>query len=154
MVEDRRRDYRQRARVRIQQERDRNRAASFDYVTSQRGVGPVEVRDKISGGTIKALKVITDLTSERQANNRTVIREAVMLGETSNYSEIMILFDDGSKHHTPVDVAVVNKLTVEDLETIYTADMEQWRLEEDAGLGEQVWEVLADRTPVSYERVR
>ena len=144
----------QRARQRIRNERARNRAKSFNYITTKRGVGQTEVRCKISGTPIKSLKVIHDLSLERNVKGRTIIREAVMLGENNNYAEIMIDFSDGSRHHTPVCKSIVNKLKSSDLETIYAADMEQWRIEEDAGGGEANWSYLADRIITGYRRVK
>ena len=144
----------QRADKRIKKEEKKKRGKKFDYVTLDRSAGQTEVFCKISGAPIKNLKVVSDLSIERQAEGRTVIREAVMLSENSNYAEIEIDFDDGSKHHTVVDKSIVNVLTSDDLETIYAADMKQWGIEEALGWGDVDWERLADRSPVGYRRIR
>jgi hypothetical protein len=144
----------QRADKRIKKEEKKKRGKKFDYVTLDRSAGQTEVFCKISGAPIKNLKVVSDLSIERQAEGRTVVREAVMLSENSNYAEIEIDFDDGSKHHTVVDKSIVNVLTSDDLETMYAADMKQWGIEESLGWGDVDWDRLSDRLPVGYRRIR
>ena len=144
----------QRADKRIDKEEKKNRVQKFDYVTLDRSVGQTEVFCKISGSPIKNLKVVADLSVERQSGNRTVIREAVMLSENANYAEIEIDFDDDTKHHTICDKSIVSILSPDDLETIYASDMKQWKREEELGWGSVNWERLADRKPVGYRRIR
>jgi hypothetical protein len=144
----------QRADKRIKKEEKKKRAKKFDYVTLDRAAGQTEVFCKISGAPIKNLKVVSDLSLERQSGGRTVVREAVMLSENANYAEIEIDFDDDTKHHTICDKSIVNILKADDLETIYASDMKQWKIEEDLGWGDVNWERFADRKPVGYRRIR
>ena len=135
----------QRAEARYKAEERKARAKAFDHVEKSPGVGPTKIKDVMTGNPVKSLKVVADLSDGNAA---------VMLGENANYAEILIKFDDGSKHHTMVDKGIVNKLSLEDLETIYSADIKQMMADADAEKIVIDWSLWADRTPISYERLR
>ena len=154
MFNERRKDFLGRAKFRIAAECEKGRAQSFQYISLDREAGPTEVRCKITGMVLKKLRPVRTMEIEQDAGGRTVITELCTLGETSEYCEIEISFDDGSKHVSPISVAVVDRLSLDDLETVYSADLEQWRLEEELNMGSVDWRLMADRHPVSYKRIR
>lgn len=141
-------------KARVQKSIDRGRAKSFDYINVRRGIGVDEVRCVTCGTLIRKLIPVADMGEERVAGNKTIIRERLAIVETNNYAEIMMSFDDGSKHHSTSCTKCVGRLDTDDLEVIYCADMNQWNKEEESGFGKTRWSLLSDRTPISYERVK
>lgn len=73
---------------------------------------------------------------------------------TSVYSEILIMFDDGSAHLTPLCRGCSSGLTIRDLEAIYCADIVDLSDDEDRAGVLMDWTLLADRRPVGFERQR
>lgn len=143
-----------RARQRVREAKDRNKAKKFDFISVRRGIGVDEVHCILCGTLIRKLIPVSDMGEERVRNGVTIIRERLAVTETNQYAEVIITFNDGSKHHSPTCKQCAGSLDIDDLEVIYSADMNQWDREEDSGFGNAKWNLLADRIPVSYERVR
>jgi hypothetical protein len=134
-------------RIALAQKNDR--VKRFDYLEMTRGIGLTAMYCKTCGGPVKSMKVLKDLPNREGAQ-----REAVALGENANYTEIEILFDDGSKHQTMICIPCTKKITKEDLEDIYCADMEQLRREALQGNEKVRWDLFANRKPLSFERIK
>jgi hypothetical protein len=126
-----------------------DRVKRFDYLEMTRGIGLTVMYCKTCGGPVKSMKVLKDLP-----NRDGVSREAVALGENANYTEIELLFDDGSKHQTMLCIPCTKRISNEDLEDIYCADMEQLRREA-LEMNETVrWGLFSDRKPISFTRIK
>jgi hypothetical protein len=110
-----------------------------------------EVLCRMCGGVIKSLIPVPSREEVQKINGRTVIRERLILAETQDYREIEVIFDDGSGNFEHVCSSCLKRLTIDDLEDIYAAALEQWRADEKRGHGTAPWEILADRIPVSFK---
>jgi hypothetical protein len=122
-----------------------------DFVKYHPGGEITEVLCRMCGGVIKSLIPVPTREKSQVINGRIVIRERLILAETQDYREIIVKFDDGSGNVEHVCAPCLRKLTVPDLEDIYAATLEQWRTDEKRGQGAAPWDILADRTPVSFE---
>jgi hypothetical protein len=109
---------------------------------------------KKCGTPIKTLIPDEHYKTTEKRGDKTIIRERLVLTESSNYTEIDILLDDGSHHITHGCYECLKNLNTLDLEGLYIGDMEQQMAEEDVGLGTLNWTMWATRTPISYKIVR
>jgi len=110
---------------------------------------------KICGVTIMGQVEDERLQKVRQVNGRPIITKYVTLSRFGLYTEVLITFDDGSKHQTHMCRNCVQKLSDPDiLEYVYACDLAQWLDEERKGRGSAFWHIapnIVDRDPVSYE---
>jgi len=129
----------------------RDKGSSFveDYCTF-RNRELWEVRCKGCGTIIRKMLPIEELSVKRIVRGVTLIQERLALACLANYREVLIAFDDGSKHVTPMCVeCATTRLQDKDLlEAVYTADLEQWKRE-----GAGVSEVDARRKPNRVAKV-
>lgn len=137
---------------RIKDAKGRGKLKNFSYLTQSR-MGIEELKCKTCDASLKTLQIHLGLSDILVIKGQRTQQQAVMLTETNNYAEIEITFDNESKHHTPICKACTGSLTTDMLEDIYAADMEQWEEDEKLGLGSVDWK-LADRSPVSYKRIK
>lgn len=71
------------------------------------------------------------------------------------YTEIEILFTDGSKHETPVcKDCVARRFSPDQLNDIYAIDMEMWATEEDLDMGPVNWDLNAHRVAMSWRELK
>lgn len=116
---------------------------NFKYMEEEIGLGVVRILCKC-GTVISEFRSIPEMSTSTKVKNQTIIRERVLMTPNSNYTEIEILFDDGSKHISAVCADCIKRgFTPEHLNAIYAADMDQWRREEESGLGEVNWPLNA-----------
>jgi len=73
------------------------------------------------------------------------------LATYSNYREITLGFDNGSRHMTPICRACMNTKNADDLEALYIADLDELELEDD-GKDKKVWDIYLDRKPEKIHR--
>jgi hypothetical protein len=123
-----------------------------NFVKYHAGGEITEVLCRMCGGVIKSLVAIPSKEEAQNINGKIVIRERLILAETHDYREITVTFDDGSNNQEHVCEGCLRRLTVDDLEDLYAAALEQWRIDEMRGQGDAPWDILADRTPVSFKR--
>jgi len=137
------------AKERIALAKMNDRVKKWGYLEITRGVGLTAIYCKVCGNPVKSMKELKDIPNRGGPN-----KVAMALGENSGYAEISILFDDGSKHETMLCIGCTEKIGVEDLEDIYCADMEQFRVEAAQNKETVSWGLFADRKPISFERIK
>ena len=86
----------------------------------------------------------------REINGQRVVFRRLIMAELPTYVEVELTFDDGSKHVTPMCRECAGRLSVEDAEDFYCADMARWADLERAGGGRVRWDVVGDRSPISW----
>ncbi len=69
-----------------------------------------------------------------------------LLFEYSSYREMLIEFDNGSSHLTPICRGCTSTKTKDDLEAMYISDLEEFDIEDD-GRNEKVWDMYLGRKP-------
>ena len=75
------------------------------------------------------------------------------MAETNHYEEIeMDFLNSTNLHVSPVCRNCSNGLTRQQLDDMYVADLNTWKDEEDLGMGEVRWDVLARRRPKRRRR--
>lgn len=65
----------------------------------------------------------------------------------AGYMDVLIEFEDGTKHSTPMCQECAAKVTNDDLEDIYAADLAAFMEEERLGRGSVPWHVMGLRKP-------
>jgi hypothetical protein len=119
----------------------------FTYIRRKVGTNQIEaVLCKLCRVPIRILQEIP--TGESETKGKMIIRYVRQaLITLPNYYELLIEFDDGSAHSTPIcRVCVEKPHPPEQLEDMYVADMAQW--EEDERPGSTVrWDKLEHRKP-------
>ena len=120
-----------------------------DYVKYHPGGVQIEaVYCKMCGGAVKSLIPDERYVEERTIKGKVVRLQRLVEAEHSNYAEVTISFDDGSKHVSPLCYRCYRGLTGGMLEDLYAADMGQWMRDELDMRGEVNWGLLAYRKPV------
>jgi len=101
-----------------------------DYVTMKNGQ-IWEIRCKGCGTPIKTMLADDQPSETEKINGRTIVRERLYLAALSNYKEVLITFEDGSKHVTPMcaDCAVKMQTDKKLVQSVYEADVKQWKSE-------------------------
>lgn len=141
------------AHDRVKAAKSANALPVFKYMEERKGIGTVAVKCKC-GAVIQELRPVPELSETERINGRTIIRERVALIANSSYTEVEILFEDGSKHITPsCKVCARRGYTKQQLEDIYSADMDQWNEEESRGGGRVNWELNGDRVVKSSREI-
>ncbi len=144
---------RKRARNKAKKARRENRLKQFSYIEEMGAFGISKVRCKC-GQVLSSLKAVPGLSEIENIKGRTIVRERVAMASNAAYTEIVITFNDGSKHVTPVCKSCAKAgFSEEALNDMYAADMERWDEEETRGLGKVRWDLNADRVAVSYKEV-
>ena len=144
---------RKRARNKSQDARSDGKLKQFDYMEENGRFGVAKVRCKC-GHTLQELRAVPEMTETSRVNGRTIVTERVAMFTNASYTEIVITFDDGSKHVTPSCVDCIKKgFDTDYLNAMYASDMGRWDEEESRGYGKVRWSLNADRTAVSWEEV-
>ena len=101
-----------------------------DYIVMQYGQ-IWEVKCKGCGTTIKKMVPHDAFSVSEKVNGRTIVRERLILAPLPSYREVLMEFDDGSKHVTPMCVDCSTKMTNDAnmREQAYAADVKQWSSE-------------------------
>lgn len=68
-----------------------------------------------------------------------------------SYTEATIEFDNGSAHVTAICKECVNIKSVEDIEAMYIADLEEFEVEAGNTDG-KIWDIYLDRTPTKLAK--
>lgn len=111
--------------------------------------GIEEVRCKCCGDPVRKLMPHPDFQEERLINGKRVFAQGLMLATTAAYTEVMMDFDDGSRHVTVMCEECAKRLTLEECEWLYCGDLEEWMVDgEHASDG--FWEQQASRTVVNF----
>ena len=84
---------------------------------------------------------------------QTLRTQRLIMATTPSYQEVEFTFDDLSKHVTPMCKSCAVRMNLEDAEVVYSADMEQARLDEDAGQGDVRWELWENRQVTGFRMV-
>lgn len=117
----------------------------FNYIR-RKGLRIEVVLCKLCRVPIRALEEVP--TGETEVRGNKIIkyvRQTLMV--LPNYCEILIEFDDGSSHATPLCKQCAKKPhSSEELEDIYVADMAQWEKDE-TGADHVKWDKLEYRKP-------
>lgn len=105
-----------------------------------------EVQCRLCGDVLASLVELNEPVEVAKKGNTIIQRVPVALVPTPNYATLVIEMDDGSFHETTVSKRRLGKpFTVEELEDIYTDDLEEWEAE---GMDPIVLGRYADKTPV------
>lgn len=112
--------------------------------------GIEEVRCKCCGTPVRRLMPHPDFSEERLINGQRVWVQAMTLGTCPEYTEVMMDFDDGSRHVTVVCQDCSKHLTLEQCEWLYCGDMEEWMVDGEHA-SEGFWEKQSCRTIVNYK---
>ena len=143
----------ERVRIRVAKARRAARLSHFDYMEEMGRFGVSKVRCKC-GQVLQELRPIPEMQEIERRKGQTIIRERVAMFTNAAYTEVVITFDDGSKHVTPSCKSCVRRgFDAEKLNDIYVADMARWDEEEMRGMGKVRWALSADRLAVSWKEV-
>ena len=112
-------------------------------------MGIEEVCCKCCGDPVRKLMPDENFTEERIVNGKHILVQRLILGTLSNYSEVRIEFDDGSRHITTVCEHCGPKLTVDDLEWLYCSDLQEWMVDGDHA-NPSFWEAMDKRKPIGF----
>jgi hypothetical protein len=103
---------------------------------------------KRCGEALRTWVVDDRFTDWEDINGQRIQRKYLVMATLPRYTEIEITFNDGSKHVTCMCKGCVKRLTVEELDDLYAADLDEIDRNEGDGVGH--WDLWADREPVSF----
>lgn len=113
-------------------------------------MGIEEVSCKCCGVPIRKLIPDDRFAESRNINGRNVVCERLVLSTLPNYVEVMIYFDDGSKHVTFMCEEDSKKLTNDQLEWLYCADLNEW-LHDNSAASDNFWSQQYQRQPIGFK---
>ena len=119
---------------------------SIVYGTS----GIEEVLCKCCGNHMRHLAPDGRFQEMRVSNGKKILCERLTLITLPAYIEVLITFDDGSKHVSAICKDCVNELTLADMEWVYCCDLHEW-LFDGSNANDSFWEQQFKRKPVSFE---
>lgn len=141
------------ARIAARRADPANPVRKWDFVKfGPHGIEAVHCKE--CGRPIKGLVVDDRFSETRIINGKTIVFQRLVLAELPGYSEIEIEFDDGSRHITHVCKGCLPKLTPNDLDALYEADMDMWSIEAARDGVEYQWERFAERRASKHRKVR
>jgi hypothetical protein len=144
---------RKHARERAKKARKDGSLSKFEYMDEKGRFGVSKVSCKC-GHTLQQLRAIPEMSETEVIKGQTIIRERIAMFTNASYTEIVITFDDGSKHVSPVcGDCILRGFTENVLNDIYACDMDRWDKEEVRGMGKVNWHLLAYRVAVSWKEV-
>lgn len=144
---------RKRIKVLAKQARKDGRLAKFDYIQESGRFGISKVSCKC-GQTLQELRPVPEMQETEHRKGQTIIRERVAMYTNASYTEIEIIFVDGSKHVTPsCKDCIKDGISLEVLQDMYIADMDRWDQEETRGMGKVRWSLNADRIVASWREI-
>ena len=112
--------------------------------------GVEEIRCKCCGTQLRTLMPDDRFAEQRMLNGKMVWVERLMLGTLAPYNEIMVYFDDGSRHVTLLCGDCAQKITNDDLEWMYCADLKEWMT--DSTPDDVIfWMQQLRRNPISFK---
>jgi len=114
-----------------------------------------QLKCKLCGQVIAGQVESDAKVPSRVIRGSTYIYKVLTFARFSAYTEVELIFDDGSKHVTHVCTGCLGKLdNLDNLEFIYASDLAQWLWEEQHGHGSALWHVYPDcayRRPVGWK---
>lgn len=113
-------------------------------------MGMEEVNCKCCNKAIRKLGPDDRFSEVRNVNGKNVVVERLTLHTLPSYSEIMLHFDDGSKHATFMCDSCASSLANEDLEWVYCCDLNEW-LMDNSSASDNFWAQQMRRKPVSFQ---
>ena len=113
-------------------------------------MGLEEVDCKCCGKAIRKLGPDDRFSEVRNVNGRNVVIERLALHTLPSYSEMMLYFDDGSKHATFICDQCASTMTNEKLEWLYCCDLNEWVMD-NSSASDDFWEQQGKRVPVSFK---
>lgn len=113
-------------------------------------MGMEEVVCKCCEKPIRKLGPDDRFSEVRNVNGKNVVVERVTLHTLPSYCEIMLHFDDGSKHATFMCHDCSKTLTNEELEWLYCCDLNEW-LMDNSSASEHFWAQQLRRIPTSFK---
>ncbi len=105
---------------------------------------------KMGGEVIRGLIPDDRFLEVQVIGTQTLRTQRLIMASLANYQEVEISFDDGSKHTTSLCKHHATRMNMVDVEAVYSADMEQARLDEDAGQGDVRWELWENRQVTGF----
>lgn len=112
--------------------------------------GIEEIRCKICSTTIRKLVPHDQFTEQRTINGKTFTAERLILATLPNYCEVMLTFNDGSKHATNLCHPCAQSLSLDKADWVYCCDMNEWLLDSTQA-SEAFWERQYKRQVISFE---
>jgi len=113
--------------TRINEGRKRQRIGFKEkYIRNDPDTGTMgEVICKLCGVPLMSQKMLEHRAVRRNGQNYV----PMVLTQNSSYYELTIKFKDGSAHKSPTCRGCLKKMTIDDVEAIYAADLAQWKAE-------------------------
>lgn len=108
---------------------------------------------RVCGETLKEMIPSDEHRVVREIKGKTIVYERLFMAHTNMYQEIEMKMDKGGPHITTVCKTCAPKLTIEQLEELYTSDLHSFEADEQAGKGKVPWSVFEGRKPVGYRIV-
>lgn len=128
----------------------RTRLKGFAYMAQTAKGADDRVLCKVCGAPIAGLVVHESPVETVRSDGKVVIRERLVWAKFSNYAEVLLTFADGSRHMTPLCTECAPRLTQEQAEDVYAADVQD--LLERPGADRVDWARWA-KTVQRWERV-
>ena len=94
------------------------------YVTQTARGGDERVLCKVCGEPIAGLVVHDQPVSITRGDGKVVIRERLVWAQFSNYAVVELVFTDTSRHQTPLCTDCAGRLTTEQAQDAYAADVQ------------------------------
>lgn len=112
--------------------------------------GIEEVQCKCCSSPLRKMIPDDRFQEVREINGQRVVCERLTLGTLPSYTEVLITFDDGSKHVSAICKQCGDELTLADIEWMYCCDLNEWLLD-GSNASDGFWEAQLRRTPVSFK---
>lgn len=113
-------------------------------------MGMEEVSCKCCGKAIRKLGPDDRFSEVRNINGKNVVVERLTLHTLPAYAEVMLYFDDGSKHATFICSSCSSHLQEEQLEWLYCCDLNEW-LMDNSSASEHFWAQQLRRRPIAFK---
>lgn len=141
--------YKAAAQQRVKNARKKGILKGFDFIEWHPSTSGIinKVLCRLCGDVIKELIKDEQPLNIIRKGDHTVKEYGMVLAATSNYTEILITFSDGTNHVAHCCASCSKNLTTELLEDMYAADLEDWISQ---GVSEGFLEINGARSPLSY----